>query len=267
MATAFLSTGVIRSRGMALAAMLAGVALIVPTSGAMAHGEALVDQGRATQVAAGSFVPSTAIVTVTASRTAMREQMQADLSKGFDQLRRGRQEAALKSFNKVIRAADASLAGDSRPRRCLTEDQTVSSEPGLAGVDGALCEAHFGRGYALIDLGRGDLAEVDLRAATEMAPQNAHFANEYAELFKSRRDWKSAYALFEKAWTVADHTPGSPDAELAARALRGMGYAKAHMGDYAAGEELLERSLAFEPDSKAAKVQLAQIAKLRAIGS
>src|SRR3546814_3056230 len=55
-------------------------------------------------------------------------------------------------------------------------------------VDSALCDAHFGKGFALIDLGRGDLAEAELLKAMQMAPDNAQFANEYAELFKSRSE-------------------------------------------------------------------------------
>lgn len=189
-----------------------------------------------------------------------------DLEKGFAMLRKGQDEKAVSYFDRVISAADTWLAGDVRPRRCMAEG-TRTPAAGHAPIDGALCQAHFGRGFALIDLGRGDLAEADLRAATEMAPNNAHYANEYAELFKSRREWQTAYTQFERAWGVADKTVGGPDADLAARALRGMGYAQEKMGNLDKAHDLLVESLKFEPNSEAGKVQLAHVERMQAIGS
>lgn len=265
MATRFRFRGEIRSCMMG-GAMLGAVAL--SSVSAFAQGEA--DASSYARVSAPAMTP--ALITVTAAKMGtaadtgrIKAQMEANLSKGFDMLRKGKQETAVKYFDRVIADADQSLAGDSRPRRCVSDDKPAAA--GLVAIDDSLCDAHFGKGYALIDLGRGDLAEADLRAATEMAPQDAHFANEYAELFKSRRDWDSAYTLFERAWTVADKNPTGKDASLAARALRGMGYAKSKMGDNVAARALLEQSLTFEPKSEAAQVQLAQIARLVALGS
>ncbi|MBT0668559.1 diguanylate cyclase [Novosphingobium profundi] len=188
------------------------------------------------------------------------------MKKGFALLQQGQDEKAVSYFDRAISAADTWLAGDSRPRRCVAANKPASVA-GHAAIDDALCDAHFGRGFALIDLGRGDLAEADLRAATEMAPTNAHFANEYAELFKSRREWQVAYTQFDRAWTVADKTVGGPDADLAARALRGMAYAKEKMGELDAAHDLIEQSLQYEPDSEAAHAQLAHVSRLQAIGS
>lgn len=192
--------------------------------------------------------------------------VKADLEKGFAMLGKGQGEKAVGYFDRVIAAADGQLGNDPRPRRCVM-DGAAPGTANVVSVDEALCDAHFGRGYALIDLGRGDLAEADLRAAAEMAPDNAHFANEYAELFKSRRDWTMAYALFEKAWNVADKTMGGPNADLAARALRGMGYAQEKMGHLDAAHDLIARSLQFEPASEAGRVQLAHVERMLAIGS
>ncbi len=192
----------------------------------------------------------------------------ADLDKGFALLGKGQDEKAVSYFDRVIAAADTLLAGDSRPRRCVDmKAAKLAVVAGHANVDDALCDAHFGRGFALIDLGRGDLAEADLRSATEMAPGNAHFANEYAELFKSRRDWQTAYTQFERAWSVADKTIGGPNADLAARALRGMGYAQEKMGHLDKARALVEQSLQFEPDSMAARAQLSHVARMQALGS
>ena len=189
----------------------------------------------------------------------------ADLARGFDMLRAGRQAQAVALFDRVIARLDPPAQGDARARFCGS--QGAEAVHGAVTLDPAVCDAHFGRGFALIDLGRGDLAEAALRRATEMAPTNAHYANEYAELYKSRREWAESYRLFARAWSVADKTPGSPDASVAARALRGMGFNKMQLGDYDAAEELFRRSQAFEPDSLAAKAELGHLARRKAIGS
>lgn len=196
---------------------------------------------------------------------APRAEALADLGRGFDRLRAGRQAEAIALFDRVIAALDPRPAGDARARVCRPDRGDAA--PDAVIVDPAVCDAHFGRGFALIDLGRGDLAEPALRRATEMAPGNAHYANEYAELFKSRRDWAEAYRLFARAWAVVDKAVGGRDAPVAARALRGMGFARMALGEYDEAEDLFRRSLTFEPGSLAAKAELGHIARRKAIGS
>lgn len=209
----------------------------------------------------------TAHVPVALGQGPVLTQVKADLGKGFDMLRAGKQARAVEYFDRVITAFDHGLAGDGRQRLCATKTMGPTVPEGAVLVDDAVCDAHFGKGFALIDMGRGDLAEAELRTASEMEPQNAHFANEYAELYKSRRDWNTAYGLFEKAWTVADKSLGGPDADLAARALRGMGYCKAKMGDLSEARRLLEQSLTFDPGNQAARIELDHVSRMVAIGS
>lgn len=192
----------------------------------------------------------------------------AQVDQAFDLIRKGKQAQAVGLFDKVIASADQSLAGDSRSRVCQS-DRTAHSanQSQVVLVDGALCDAHFGKGYALIDLGRGDLAEGELLKAMQMAPGNAHFANEYAELFKSRREWQQGYDAFAHAWAIADKDKTGPDADLSARALRGMGYTKMQLGDLDEAARLFRQSQEYEPGSEAAKIELGNIARKQAIGS
>ncbi|MFC0204783.1 tetratricopeptide repeat protein [Novosphingobium soli] len=186
------------------------------------------------------------------------------VAQGYDLLRKGKQAQAVELFDKVIADADRRLAGDLRPRLCRDGG---ADAPDAVQVDAALCEAHFGKGFALIDLGRGDLAEAELRQASQMAPRNAHFANEYAELFKARRSWERSHELFAHAWSVVDKSTSGPDASVAARALRGMGYTKAAMGQYDEAEALYRQSLQYDARSEVARVELGNIARKKAIGS
>lgn len=131
----------------------------------------------------------------------------------------------------------------------------------------ALCDAHFLKGFALIDLGRGDLAEVELKRAIALDPLEPHYVNEYAELYKSRREWQKSYDLFAKAWGIVDKAKRGVDAPVAARALRGMGFAKIEMAQYDEAQALFRRSQDYEPDSAAARNELEYIARKKAIGS
>jgi tetratricopeptide (TPR) repeat protein len=222
---------------------------------------------------AGEGTGTTAIAPATLVAAAFQRSAPADpgfnagahVEQGFNLIRRGKQAQAVKLFDQVIAHADRQLYGDARSRLCragasLAHDAAVS-------VDPAVCDAHFGKGFALIDMGRGDLAEAELRKAVQMAPTNAHFANEYAELFKSRRDWQHGYEGFAKAWAVVDKSPAGPDAAVAARALRGMGFTKAAMGQYDEAQALYTQSLQYDPRSEIARAELGNIARRKAIGS
>ena len=129
------------------------------------------------------------------------------------------------------------------------------------------CLALWARGYALVDLNQSPLAEQALAKAVEMAPGNAHYVNEYAEIFKSRREWQRSFDLFKMAWERVDHDRKSPDARIAARALRGMGYNQIELGDYKQAEKLFRQSLEYEPGSEAARRELDYIARRKATGT
>jgi Tfp pilus assembly protein PilF len=193
-------------------------------------------------------------------------------SRGFGYIRAGKPKQAIAEFDAVIAASDLRHLNDPGQRLCASDARDgraplAASSAGTVLVDSSVCDAHFGKGFALVDMGRGDLAEHELRRATELAPFDAHYANEYAELYKSRRDWKTALALFNRAWDVAGKDPAGPDAGAAARALRGIGYSEMMLGNLEEAEKKFRQSLEFEPGNPAAGIELSYIARKRAIGS
>ena len=112
------------------------------------------------------------------------------------------------------------------------------------------CSALFGEGFVLIDLGRSDEAGRFLAQATEMAPTKPHYINEYAEWFKSQRNWQKSFELFSNAWGLVAHDAKGPDRKIAARALRGMGFIKTELGDFEEAERLFKQSLDYEPEKQ-----------------
>ncbi|WP_243652784.1 diguanylate cyclase [Novosphingobium sp. PhB165] len=189
------------------------------------------------------------------------------VSRGFDMIRAGKPEKAVKLFDSVISASEQGLAGDARPRLCLSDNGGHAAPSNAIMVSSAVCDAHFGKGYALVDLGRGDLAENELRRATELAPDNAHYANEYAELFKSRRQFQKSYDLFAHAWAIVDKNTKGSDAGIAGRALRGMGFNLIELGRLGEAKQMFEQSLLYDPGNSGAKSELDFIAQRQAIGA
>jgi tetratricopeptide (TPR) repeat protein len=127
-----------------------------------------------------------------------------------------------------------------------------------------VCDALFMKGFSLIDLNRGSEAEPFLRRATELAPANAHYLNEYAEWWKSARQWQKSYDMFSKAADLAPEQPADVRDKRHARSLRGMGFNLIEMGKLDDAEMLMNQSLKLEPESQAAKNELQYITEQRA---
>lgn len=204
--------------------------------------------------------------TIALVSTSVHAEYTGTVNRGFDAIRKGKPEQAVRLFDTVIEQNDKMLGTDLRPRLCNSDSTAASAAADSVVISSAVCDAHFGKGFALVDLGRGDLAEAELRRATELAPSNAHYANEYAELFKSRREWQRSYDGFAHAWSVVDKQADGPDRTIAARSLRGMGYNMIEMGKLDEAESYFTQSLAYEPNSDAAKNELKFIAQRKAIG-
>ncbi len=196
-----------------------------------------------------------------------------ELGQAFDLLQAGKPAEAVRKFDSVIAAYEAEQQGKTvRCAESLEQAMAVSlllmSESSVDGEVTILgrnwCAALFGKGYALIDLRRSNDAEPFLLRATLMAPLEAHYVNELAELYKNRRQWQLAYDTFERALELADTPSTATPPQVKARSLRGMGFAMIELGDLDKAVELFHRSQEFDPGSAAAKSELEYIASLRA---
>ena len=189
----------------------------------------------------------------------------SDLLEGLTLLNSGKPAAALKIFDAIIaayekkydrsftyRCATANTAKDTLVEAQATRLKTNSGNLVLGSEE--WCTALFGKGFAMIDLGKPDEAGPYLARAVEMDPLNAHFINEYAEWFKPQRRWQQSYDLFLRAWRTVDHDKQGPNRRVAARSLRGMAFNLIELGDLKEAERLYRQSLDYEPEA-AAKVQ------------
>ena len=198
---------------------------------------------------------------------------QDEVVSGLKLIATGKPADAEKLFTSIIARFEASH-DPAVPYRCTYDGDKAKrtielSAPGMNGKKYTLggyvwCAALFGKGFALIDLRRPDDAGPFLARAVEMAPADAHYVNEYAEWFKSRRQWQQSYDLFAHAWDIVEHDKQGTDRKIAARALRGMAYNKVEMGELDEAEKLYNRSLEFEPEHGGVRGELDYIAGLKA---
>lgn len=148
-----------------------------------------------------------------------------------------------------------------------TEETPGSKPQSAAVIDSAFCLAPFLKGFALIDLQRWDDAEPMLRLASESAPLNAQYRNEYAEWFKAMKQWQKAHDVFAEAYDLGQWESDEGARKFnQARALRGMGFTEIEMGDLDKAEESFRKSLELIPNHEGAKSELQYIANLRKKG-
>ena len=191
---------------------------------------------------------------------ALEDAHKADLSNALQLLNGGKPDQAEPIFVAVIAAYEAQAkpghiyrcADDATDAIKVSLFAAAAPEKDVTVLGPGWCLALFGEGFALIDLNRASEAEAFLGRAVEMAPTKPHYVNEYAEWFKTHRQWQKAYDLFALAWDLVDHEQKGPDRKIAARALRGMGFTQIELGDLNRAEKLLKRSLEFEPEKQSA---------------
>ena len=123
--------------------------------------------------------------------------------------------------------------------------------------------AYFLKGFALIDLKRGDEALPWLEKAVAMSPMNAQYLAERAEWYKLRRQWKKALTDFESARSGAYLAPDDAKVSWEGRAIRGIAFVKIEQGKFDDAERLLGEALRLNPDDQRARADLAELPSLR----
>jgi tetratricopeptide (TPR) repeat protein len=121
----------------------------------------------------------------------------------------------------------------------------------------AACDAYFLRGYALVELGRNGEARAALERAVQLAPREAHYRSELAELYAREKNWNDALAAFDASAAVAEKSAEQDrkNAELG-RALRGKGFVLVELGRLDEAEAMYRRCLALDPADKKAMNEL-----------
>ncbi len=206
-----------------------------------------------------------------AAAAADMDEWQTQVEKAHDALFDTKPEEAVRIVDPIIAAFDAQNTDNTKDYFCaegpvqtlLLAGQGAANKRNTIIMHGALCNALFIKGFALIDLNRSAEAGAYLERAAAMAPLEAHYANEYAEWHKSRRNWQKSFDLFEKARDAAAYAPEKYRPEFEARSLRGMGFTKIELGDLDLAEKYFRDSLKLVPKHQGALQELDYIKTLR----
>jgi tetratricopeptide (TPR) repeat protein len=196
----------------------------------------------------------------TAARDNEAEQMQL-VNAGARLLQEHKPSEAIDGLDKVIahyEAKNTEKPGTAycarSPAEALVYLLQASNDKTTASVYGpAWCDAYFLRGYALIELGRTGEARAALERAVQLAPREAHYRSELAELYAREKRWDDALAAFDASAKVAEESvqPERKNVELG-RALRGKGFVLVELGRMEEAEAIYRKCLEIDPtDTKA----------------
>jgi len=193
------------------------------------------------------------------------------IDRAADLIGAGKPAEAVALLDTMIAAQEAKLKGETRQVYCarspvesLSYTVHAASEHKAAIVlTQDSCYALFLKGFALIDLNRGDEARAWLERAVAMAPSNAHFLGELGEWYKVRKDYKTARALFQRAVDASDLSPDNRKVFDKTRGLRGLGYILIEEGKLDEADSLYRQCLRLDPTDERSKKQLDYIAEHR----
>jgi tetratricopeptide (TPR) repeat protein len=200
------------------------------------------------------------------------EQLSQHIAKAGDLLNQQNFAGVISTVEPVIASFEAAYpaseklvyCGDDPAQTFMLLIMAASQKKDGIVVDQFYCDAYFMKGFALIDLNRISDAGPFLQKASDLAPLNAHFMNEYAEWYKTNRNWQKSYELFEKAKGIAEYSGESFRKEVEARSLRGMGFNMIEMGKLDDAEKMFKQSLKLLPGHKGSLSELQYIKEQRA---
>lgn len=213
-----------------------------------------------------------ATAAVASAQTAPADPDMAQVDRASALISDSRPAEAVALLDTLIAQQQRARAADSRKAYCArspAEKAAYVAEAARAKVAAVVlpqsaCYSLFLKGFALVDLNRGEEAKAWIERSIAMAPSNAHFIGELAEWYKTRRDFPTARALFQRALESSALSPDDRKTFDKSRALRGLGYILIEDGRYDDAEALYRQCLAMDPKDARAQAQLNYIAAQRA---
>lgn len=138
--------------------------------------------------------------------------------------------------------------------------RAASEKKAAVVVDNSWCTALFMRGFAEIDLGQLNAAEIDFGRAVALSPNNPRYLSELAALHVRKHEWPLALALYQRALDAAPAfaTPGRANAEMGV-ALRGIGYVDVEIGKLDEAESSYRRALEIDASDQRSRAELGYV--------
>ncbi|HEY6926189.1 MAG TPA: tetratricopeptide repeat protein [Steroidobacteraceae bacterium] len=124
-------------------------------------------------------------------------------------------------------------------------------------------EAHFLKGFTLIDLRQLDAAHAEFDAALKLAPHNSQVRAELGSLYNRQGDFTKALETYQRAVDDAEFSP--PEAKTLDRvhAYHGLGYAYTELHQWDEAEKAYRKSLDIDPKNTLSLKELSYIQQQR----
>lgn len=205
-------------------------------------------------------------------RTEADAKANADLlGEAFALIKQGQPAAGIERLDKINTYYEKIYAGDKRRIYCARSKaetllylmSAAREKKAAIALDSTWSDAVFGKGFALIDMGRKDEARAMLDRAIELSPNNSQYSAELAEMKKNERDWNGALELFEKAASDAALADEADQPRFKGRAWRGIGFVQIELGQLDKAEEMFLKCLQLDPNDRKAQSELQYIKNVR----
>ncbi|MDI1297344.1 MAG: tetratricopeptide repeat protein [bacterium] len=178
-------------------------------------------------------------------------------------------DAALTLIEPIVAIHDAQAATEKRQifsARTFPEMMeymlgSVAQGQGSVVMPYSWAMAPFLKGFALIDMQRGEEAKLWLDRAVALSPSNAKFLGELGEWYKARGRLDEATTIFKRAEIAAHFTPDDLQSLEKGRAMRGIAWVAVEQGRLDEAETIYRQCLTMNAQDQMAKNELAYIAE------
>jgi tetratricopeptide (TPR) repeat protein len=124
-------------------------------------------------------------------------------------------------------------------------------------------EAHFVKGFALVDLGQLDAAHAEFDAALNLAPHNSQVRAELGSLYNRQRDFSKALESYQRAEQDTEFSPPEAKTIDRVRTYHGLGYAYTELGQWDNADEMYRKALAIDSNDQLSLKELQYIQQRR----
>lgn len=199
------------------------------------------------------------------------ESLERMLNEGIQLIHDKDLTSALQCFDRIITDYESHYPdGEGKTHlACLSLDEFLAflkahekEKQSVVWLNPCYAQAHYYKGYTLIQLDRLEEAINELEQAVSLNPMHGAYYLELAYIYARLKKFDVALKLYIRA-TKTDFSPGRSST---AAAFRGIGFIYIESGLLAAAINMYERSLEIEPDHAIAKNELEYIENLRRLG-
>ena len=195
------------------------------------------------------------------------------LHEAYDLIHTGDPARAIEEFIDPVLSDFSGLYDDEETQYYCARDSAesllylvmaASEEQSAVVLSSTWADAHFLKGFALVELGRFAEARQSLEQAVALSPQNSQYVSELGHTFQAEERWLEALEVFERSEKMAQaFSPDDAKAFELGVARRSAGYVLVELGRLDEAEEKYLQCLEDDPDDEMARSELEYVRNLK----